>query len=240
MAAPLEDLRRELAELAPLADDLTPANLARLRERLPALVEDLEAHLVERRRGPARMHALRANRLLGDALYREGVQALRARDHGRAERLLLAAGEERVAAALRLIGWSARVAVPSLDNEAGEAVREGWQACWELTKAQRGNGRWRAAEQALKAVAARVAADGPYEAVAQDLKAVQAKLEQVDLKDSGHPVRAALRGLRPDVRRAARPAPTVSGHTAATGGPPGPPQAPFFSSGNYERRTRGR
>ncbi|MDA0564116.1 hypothetical protein LG943_07215 [Streptomonospora sp. S1-112] len=240
MAASLDDLHRELVELTPLAGDLTPANLALLQERLPPLTAALGEHLVARREGVARMAALGANRLLPDALYRDGVRALRAKDHGRAEHLLLQATAEQVAAALRLIDWRDAMERPALDNEIAEAVSQGWQSCWELTKAQRGNGRWEAAEQALAAVAERVATDGRWEGVQQDLKAVRAKLTQVRLRDGGHRLRAALHSLRRDVRQAEQPAPTITGYIAATGEAPGRVHTPFFTHRNYERRTRGR
>ncbi|WP_433701371.1 hypothetical protein [Nocardiopsis sp. CA-288880] len=234
MPAPSDEpaLAAELARLESLAEDAT-GNLPELEHGLSRLIGDLGARLRNEHVGPARMYALRAERMLPAALYREGLASLASGDHARAEELLSDAARRQEQSVQRLRGHAE--AIPSLRNDAEESARLMWTMRWETSKALRGLGRWRQAQELLTGVLDAVRTDGRFGLVRRDLELVTARVRQEDLRNEGHGVRAALRGLGPDARRASRPGITPEGFTALTGNAPRV-RTPFLRPGRSEPR----
>lgn len=204
------DPEAELRALNLLARDVT-ANRAELERRLPPLIASLGERLPAERFGPVRMHMLRANDLLPDALHREGMARLDLRDHAGAERLLGEAAhfQERSVRTLRAYAEE----VPSLLLDADTRERWLWTIRWEIGRTLCGQGRWNQARVLLAEVLEHVRLDGRRKLVGRDLDRVDARLLQQRLRHDGHRVRAALQGLRPKARMAIRPRPTPQGET---------------------------
>ncbi len=204
------------AGLTPLAENITAGrNRAELESRVAPLIETLGERLMTEHFGPARRHALRANELLPASLYRAGLVFLRESDFARAEELLADAAECQELSARRLRTWAATV--PSLKADAEAGTRRVWTMWWETGKALRGQGEWRRAHELLTAVLDQVRLDGRCGLVREDLDFVAARIRQEELRQQGRTVMAAMRGLRPASRRAARFGLTPEGVREAAG-----------------------